>query len=84
MRPRGKRRFREATQSHHRPPVAANLLERNFTAQRPNEIWAADITYIWTREGWLHLTAVMDVFSRRIGGWSLKERLTAELALEAL
>jgi transposase InsO family protein len=79
-----KNRFRVTTQSRHSHPVAANLLERNFTAQRPNEIWAADITYIWTREGWLYLAVVMDVFSRRIVGWSLKQRLTAELALDAL
>ena len=79
-----KRRFRVTTQSRHSHPVAANLLERNFTAERPNQIWAADITYIWTREGWLYLAVVMDVFSRRIVGWSLKQRLTAELAIEAL
>lgn len=84
VRVRMKRRFRVTTQSRHSHPVAANLLERNFTAQRPNEIWAADITYIWTREGWLYLAVVMDVFSRRIVGWALKQRLTAELAVAAL
>lgn len=84
VRVRMKRRFRVTTQSRHSHPVAANLLERQFTARRPNEIWAADITYVWTREGWLYLAVVMDVFSRRIVGWSLKERLTAELAVEAL
>lgn len=84
VRARVKRRFRVTTRSRHSHPVAANLLQRRFTAKRPDEIWAADITYIWTREGWLYLAVVMDVFSRRIVGWSLKQRLTAPLALEAL
>ena len=84
VRVRTKRRFRVTTKSRHSHPVAANLLERNFTAQRPDEIWVADITYVWTREGWLYLAVVMDVFSRRIVGWSLKDRLTTKLALDAL
>lgn len=79
-----KRRFRVTTDSQHSHPVAANLLERNFTASAPNKIWVTDITYIWTREGWLYLAAIMDLFSRRVVGWSMDSHIDRTLALDAL
>jgi len=79
-----KKRFVRTTDSNHSHPVAANVLERDFTAGRPNEKWLADITYIATREGWLYLAVVLDCFSRRIVGWSMAEHLRAELVVTAL
>ena len=58
---RRKRRFKRTTDSHHAWPIAPNLLDRDFTAERPNQKWAVDISYIWTAEGWLYLAVVMDV-----------------------
>ena len=65
-------------------PVAPDRLQRDFTADRPNQKWVADITYIPTREGWLYLAVVMDLFSRRIVGWSMEQRMTDELVIQAL
>lgn len=80
-----RRRFRvQTTDSDHHYPVAANLLEQCFTAQGPNEVWTADITYIPTGEGWLYLAVEMDLYSRKIVGWSMAEHLRAELPLAAL
>jgi transposase InsO family protein len=64
LRARTKRRFRVTTNSRHKYPVAANLLQREFTSDRPNRVWVSDITYVWTREGWLYLTVFIDLFSR--------------------
>jgi transposase InsO family protein len=72
------------TDSAHDLPVAPNILNRQFNRQRPNEAWVADITYIATDEGWLYLAAVMDLFSRRIVGWSVGDRMTRHLPLRAL
>ena len=80
----GKRKYRVTTNSRHNHPVAENRLNRNFTAQRPNTVWLSDITYIWTAEGWLYLAGVMDVYSRRLVGWSMGSRVSAELTLSAL
>ena len=80
----GKRKYRVTTNSRHNHPVAENRLNRNFTAQRPNAVWLSDITYIWTAEGWLYLAGVMDVYSRRLVGWSMGSRVSAELTLSAL
>ena len=79
-----KRRFKRTTDSHHAFPVAPNLLDQDFTASRPNEKWGADISYIWTREGWLYLAVVVDLFARRIVGWTTGDRLHRDLALAAL
>lgn len=66
---RGKRRFRVATMdSNHTLPIAPNLLNRNFTVEKPNTTWTGDVTYIATEEGWLYLAVVIDLFSRRIVG----------------
>ena len=79
-----KRRFRVTTDSRHSHPVAANELNRNFTASAPNKVWVTDITYIWTREGWMYLAAILDLFSRRVVGWSMDSYLDRTLALDAL
>jgi transposase InsO family protein len=79
-----KRRFRVTTDSRHSHPIAANALQRNFTASAPDEVWVADITYIWTREGWMYLAAILDLFSRRVVGWSMDSCIDRTLALDAL
>ena len=84
LKARQKRRFKRTTDSHHSFPVAPNLLEQDFSAEGPNEKWAADISYLWTNEGWLYLAVVLDLFARRVVGWAVSDRLHKELALEAL
>lgn len=78
------KKWRATTQSHHRFPVAANTLNRQFTVEYPNRVWAGDITYIWTAEGWLYLAVVLDLYSRAVIGWAMGARLTVELAEQAL
>ena len=78
------RKFRVTTDSDHDHPIAENLLDRNFEASKPNEKWTTDITYVWTGEGWLYLAVVMDLFSRRIVGWSTADHMETSLCLEAL
>ena len=78
------RRFRVTTNSDHDHPIAENVLDRNFEASGPNEKWATDITYVWTGEGWLYLAVVMDLYSRRIVGWSTADHLETGLCLDAL
>ena len=78
------RKFRVTTNSDHDHPIAANVLDRDFEASGPNEKWATDITYIYTSEGWLYLAVVMDLYSRRIVGWSTADHLKTELCLDAL
>jgi putative transposase len=84
LKARQKRRFKRTTDSHHSFPVAPNLLEQDFSAERPNEKWAADISYLWTSEGWLYLAVILDLFARRVVGWAVSDSLHKELALEAL
>jgi putative transposase len=79
-----KRRFKRTTDSHHAWPVAPNLIEQNFSAERPNQKWNADISSVWTSEGWLYLAIILDLFARRVVGWAVSDRLHKELALEAL
>jgi transposase InsO family protein len=78
------RRFRRTTDSHHRHPVAPNLLGWNFHADAPNRVWVGDITYIWTLEGWAYLAVLIDLHSRRVVGWALRKSLSRELAIAAL
>ena len=78
------RKFRNTTDSNHPLPVADNILGRQFDAQGPNERWVADITYIATREGWLYLAVVEDLYSRMVVGWSMAERMTSGLVTDAL
>ena len=78
-----KKRFKVTTNSKHNHPVTENLLGQNFEAQRPNQVWVSDITYIWTHEGWLYLAVILDLFSRQIVGWAMSNRLGHELVLDA-
>ena len=79
-----RRPYRVTTDSVHKKPVAPNLLDRRFDGWQPDEAYVADITYVSTAEGWLYLACVLDLGSRRIVGWSMSERLTANLACDAL
>jgi putative transposase len=79
-----KRKFRQTTDSNHALPVAENLLDREFDPDEPNAAWVADVTYIPTREGWLYLAAVEDLFSRRVVGWSMDATMTSRLVVDAL
>lgn len=82
--PKAARLFKVTTDSNHSLPVAPNLLERNFTASKPNEKWVSDITYIQTTEGWLYLAMMIDLFSRKVIGWSMSENIDAALVCDAL
>jgi putative transposase len=85
IRARGKRRFRVATtDSRHDLPIAPNRLDRNFSPPRPDTVWAGDITYIATDEGWLFLAVVIDLFSRRVVGWSLQSHMERSLVIDAM
>lgn len=79
-----KRRYKKTTDSCHGGPVAANLLDQDFACDGPGHKWGADISYIWTAEGWLYLAIVLDLYSRRIVGWATSDRLKTDLALRAL
>lgn len=84
VRARQAHRFKATTDSAHTLPVAENVLDRRFAVDVPDARWAADITYLWTREGWLYLAVVMDLFSRKIVGWSMQETLERSLVVQAL
>jgi putative transposase len=84
LRARQKRRFRTTTDSRHDLPIADNVLDRRFEASEPNAVWVTDITYLWTDEGWLYLVVILDLFSRRVVGWSMSDRITRQLTLDAL
>ena len=84
IRARHKRRYKATTDSNHRLPVAPNLLARNFTPAAPNQAWSADLTYVWTDEGWVYLAVVLDLFNREIVGWSIKPRMTVDIVIDAL
>lgn len=79
-----KRKFRQTTDSNHALPVAENVLDRNFDPEEPNASWVADVTYIPTREGWLYLAVVEDLFSRRVVGWWMDATMTSRLVVDAL
>ena len=72
---RGKREFVVTTNSKHKLPIAANLLQRNFMAAAPNQVWTGDIACIATDEGWLYLAVVVDLFSRQVVGWSMQPHM---------
>lgn len=84
IRAKTKKRFKATTNSKHNLPVAKNVLNRNFKPSGPNKAWAGDITYLWTREGWLYLSVVIDLYSRKVVGWAMEPTLGRELALKAL
>ena len=83
LRAKAAKKFKATTNSKHSLPVAENLLLQDFTTQRPNQAWVADITYIGTDEGWLYLAVVLDLFSRKVVGWSMSDRMTATLVCDA-
>lgn len=78
------KKYKATTNSKHHLPVQDNVLNQNFTASKPNEKWVTDITYVATEEGWLYLASVMDLYSRKIVGWHMSDRMTKELVLQAL
>lgn len=84
IRARHKRKFKATTDSNHKLPVAPNLLNQDFTTSAPDQTWVADITCISTKEGWLYLATVMDVYTRMIIGWAMDARMTHELVINAL
>ncbi len=84
LRAKAARKFKATTQSKHNLPVADNLLQQDFTASQPNQKWAGDITYLWTNEGWYYLAVVLDLYSRKVIGWAMSERMTAHLVCDAL
>ena len=79
-----KRRFRITTVQNSEAAASENILNQNFTASKENKIWTGDITYLWTKEGWLYLAVVMDIYSRKIVGWSIDSSLSTELVIRAL
>ena len=84
LRAKAAKKFKATTNSRHNLPVAPNLLQQDFTAAGPNQKYVGDITYLWTDEGWLYLAVVIDLFSRLVVGWAMSERMTAQLACDAL
>lgn len=78
------KKYKATTNSKHNLPVQENVLNREFTASKPNEKWVTDMTYVGTEEGWLYLASVMDLYSRKIVGWHMSDRMTKELVLQAL
>jgi putative transposase len=84
MKARQKTRFKRTTDSDHGGPVAKNVLNQDFTADAPDQKWGVDISYVWTTQGWLYLAIVLDLYSRKIVGWSMSDRMKKGLAMEAL
>ncbi len=79
------RQFRiRTTDSHHDFPIAPNRLDQKFVAERPNQVWLADITYVPTSEGWLYLAVVLDLFMRKIVGWAMRDHMRTELTIAAM
>jgi len=81
---RYRKKYKVTTNSNHKYPVYENLLNRQFTVEQPNQAYVSDITYIWTQEGWLYLAVVIDLYSRRVVGWSMSSRMKAQLVCDAL
>jgi putative transposase len=81
---RHRKKYRVTTNSNHNQPVFENLVKRDFDIERPDQVYAADITYIWTQEGWLYLAVVIDLCTRKVVGWSMSSRMKARLVCDAL
>ena len=79
LRAKAARKFRVTTDSRHSHPVAPNTLDRQFNATAPDQVWVGDITYLWTTEGWMYLAVFLDLFSRKVVGWALSNRLTGSI-----
>ena len=84
LRAKRRRRYRTTTESQHRLPVAPNLLDRNFSTTTVNQKWVSDITFVPTHEGWLYVSAIMDLYSRQVVGWAMESFLNQQLGLKAL
>jgi transposase InsO family protein len=84
LKARTPRRYKVTTDSRHSFHIAPNVLNRQFDVQVPNQVWTADISYVWTLEGWLYLAVVMDLNSRQIVGWAIDKRMKTQLTLDAL
>ena len=84
LQPRYPKRFRVTTDSDHGEAVSPNLLDRQFDVAAPDTVWATDITYVWTLEGWLYVALVIDLFSRRVVGWAVDSHMRASLCVKAL
>jgi len=84
LRAKTTKKYKVTTDSAHDLPVALNYLSRNFDVVAPNRAWVGDITYIWTREGWLYLATVIDLYSRKVVGWAMQDRMTVSLVSDAL
>lgn len=78
------KKFKATTDSKHNLPVAPNLLDRRFDVAEPDRVWVSDLTYLWTRQGWLYLAVVLDLFSRQVVGWSMSHRINKKLVMDAL
>jgi len=83
IRAKTKRKFRVTTHSKHDHPISENLLHKEMVVTEPNKVWVSDITYILTEEGWLYLSVIIDLCSRHVVGWSMKDRLTRDLVIDA-
>ena len=81
---KAKKKFKVTTDSKHHLPVAENILNRDFSATLPNQKWVGDISYIWTKEGWLYLAVVIDLYSRAVIGWSIQSTMSRQLVCDAL
>lgn len=84
VRARYRKKYKVTTNSQHKQPVFENVLKRAFTVAEPDQAYVSDITYIWTQEGWLYLAVYIDLFSRRVVGWSMGSRMKARLVTDAL
>ena len=81
---RHRKKFKVTTNSNHKQPVFDNLVNRQFTVDQPDQVYVSDVTYVWTQEGWLYLAVVIDLFSRKVVGWSMSSRMKAQLVCDAL
>ena len=81
---RTRRKHKVTTDSAHTLPIAENVLNREFEQEHPDRVWLADVTFIWTHEGWMYLAAVLDSYSRKVVGWSMSDRMPASLVMDAL
>lgn len=82
--PKAAKKYKPTTNSNHKLPVAPNLLEQNFVVNTPNTVWVSDFTYIHTESGWQYLAVVIDLYSRRVVGWSVNNRMTKKLVIDAM
>ena len=75
-----KRRYKNTTDSRHNLPIADNILNRDFSAEKPNQKWVSDLTYVWTMAGWLYLYTIIDLYSRKVVGWSMDDNMETGLS----